>query len=212
MPSSYQFRPDWVSPPGDTIADILRERRLSVPEFAQRMGCELEKAKDLLQGRATVTLGTARRLEQVLGPSVEFWMSRDFQYREDIARLRASDEEWLAQLPVGDMIKFGWLKRAPHPADEVDACLRFFDVPSVFAWRQKYTRLHEMAVFRTTRSFDSRPAAVAAWLRQGEIESEAIGCDSWNPKRFEESLPSIRRLTYTKDPSHFIPKLRQLCA
>jgi len=29
-----EFKPDWVSAPGDTIADILEERGLTVEEFA----------------------------------------------------------------------------------------------------------------------------------------------------------------------------------
>lgn len=212
MPSSHEFRPDWASAPGDTIADILGERDLSLIEFAQRMGHTPEHSRDLLQGRATITIGIARRLQQVLGGSVEFWISRDFQFRQDIATLQMADEEWLTELPVGDMIKFGWLKPVPHPSDEMAACLRFFDVPSVSAWRQAYARLQEIVAFRTSPSFDSRPAAVAAWLRQGEIESEAIECNPWDPRRFEEALSIIRSLTREKDPSRFIPDLRKLCA
>src|SRR5262245_58817382 len=118
-----EFCPDWASAPGDTIIDILQERQLSEAEFARRIGQALEDVKDLLQGRATITIAIARQLERVLGASVEFWMARDFQYRQDIARLDAVHEEWLAGLPVGDMIKFGWLTPVPHPSDEVTACL-----------------------------------------------------------------------------------------
>ncbi len=212
MASSHEFRPDWVSAPGDTIADILAERDISVVEFAQRMDCRPEDAKDLLQGRATITIGIARRLERVLGGSLEFWMSRDFQYRQDTARLQVIDEKWLAELPVGDMIKFGWLKPVPHPSEEVEACLRFFGVPSVPAWHQAYAELRDMVAFRTSPSFDSRPASVAVWLRQGEIESEAIKCDPWNPKSFGQSLLNVRSLTRQKDPNRFVPELQKLCA
>src|SRR5438445_216644 len=106
MPSTSDFSPNWISAPGDTIGDILRERGMALTEFADQMGQTMERTTDLLQGRATVTIKVARRLEQVLGASVEFWMSRDFQYREDVARLRAADDEWLRELPVGDIIKF----------------------------------------------------------------------------------------------------------
>lgn len=212
MPSRVEFKPDWASAPGDTIADILGERGLSVTEFAQSMGYTSDHVTDLLEGRATITIGIARQLERVLGGSVEFWMSRDFRYRQDTARLHATDNEWLTELPVGDMIKFGWLKPVPHPSDEMAACLRFFDVPSVAAWRQQYANVQEMVAFRTSPSFDSRPAAVAAWLRQGEIESEAVECGPWDPKRFEASLASIRPLTRQKDPHRFIPELRKHCA
>lgn len=212
MASREAFQPDWVSAPGDTIADILGERHISIAEFAHLMGGAAEDARDLLQGRATITIATARSLERVLGASVEFWMSRDFQYRQDTSRLNGSDEEWLRELPVGDMIKFGWLSPVPHPSGEVEACLRFFATPSVPAWREAYAGLQQMAAFRTSPSFDSRPAAVAAWLRQGEIESEAIDCGTWEPSRFQESLSNIRSLTQQKDPNRFIPELQKRCA
>jgi Plasmid maintenance system antidote protein len=212
MFSTQEFHPDWASAPGETISDILRERSLSETKFAQQMGHTPEDAKDLLQGRATITLAVARRLERVLGASVEFWMSRDYQYRQDIARLHAANQEWLTELPVGDMIKFGWLGPVPHPTDEVAACLRFFGVPSIGAWREIYAGLHQMAAFRTSPSLDSRLASVAAWLRRGEIEAGEIECGTWNPRRFQESLPHIRSLTREKNPDRFIPELQRCCA
>ena len=212
MFSTQEFHPDWASAPGETISDILRERSLSETKFAQQMGHTPEDAKDLLQGRATITLAVARRLERVLGASVEFWMSRDYQYRQDIARLHAANQEWLTELPIGDMIKFGWLGPVPHPTDEVAACLRFFGVPSIGAWRETYAGLHQMAAFRTSPSLDSRLASVAAWLRRGEIEAGKIECGTWNPRRFQESLPHIRSLTREKNPDRFIPELQKCCA
>jgi HTH-type transcriptional regulator/antitoxin HigA len=205
------FSPDWSSAPGDTIGDILNEREITVAEFARRTGQTDREARDLIDGRITITLGLARRLEDALGGSVEFWMSRDFQYRQDVARLHAADQEWLSELPVGDMIKFGWLNPVPRPSEEVPACLRFFGVPNVSAWHQAYGRVEEMLAFRTSSSFDSRPAAVAAWLRRGEIESEYVECNPWNPERFKNSLPAIRSLTRKKQPSQFIPELQKRC-
>jgi HTH-type transcriptional regulator / antitoxin HigA len=212
MSRANTFQPDWFSAPGDTIADLLEERNLSLDEFAQLIGQSPESANAILQGRATITIGIARRLATALGASVEFWISRDFQYREDIVRLHADDAKWIAELPLGDMIKFGWLRPVPHPSDEVAACLRFFNVPNVRAWRETYAGLQEIAAFRTSPSFDSRPGAVAAWLRQGEIEGAAIECNPWNASRFRSSLSSIRLLTREKDPFTFIPTLQKLCA
>ncbi len=212
MPSSQEFSPDWVSAPGDTIADILRERHVTESEFAKEIGQTIEYVRDLLRGHATITIGVARSLEKVLGASVEFWMSRDFQYRDDIARLNPIDEEWLAELPVGDMIRFGWLAPVPHPSEEIASCLRFFNVPDTQAWRQTYASIAEQFAFRTSRSFDSRPGAVAAWLRRGEIESETIACEPWNPAGFEELLSGIRQLTRQKSPIRFVPRLQSICA
>ena len=209
MPNTQAFRPNWASAPGDTIVDVLKQRDLSVIEFAQRMGQTPEDAVELIQGRTAITIAVARQLERVLGGSVEFWMSRDFQYREDAARL---DDEWLEGLPLGDMVSFGWLKPARDRADQVATVLQFFNVPSTRLLRESYADLQEMVAFRTSPAFESPPAAVAAWLRQGEIQAETITCDPWDTERFQERLSKIRSLTRNKDPKRFLPVLEKLCA
>jgi len=212
MASAREFFPSWASAPGDTIADILASRGISVTDFIEKSGIASNTAQALLEGRAAITITIARKLESFLGASVEFWISRDFHYRESSERFHGADQQWLADLPLRDMIRFGWLKPAPHPREEVAASLSFFGVSTIQAWRKKYSALQQVAAFRTSPSFESRPAAVAAWLRQGEIESSNLECGAWNPKDFESSLQSIRKLTRQKDPKRFIPDLQKLCA
>ena len=212
MASSQAFQPGWASAPGETIADLLAGRDLSIEDFANLIDETPEAVTSLLEGRATISIGIARRLEQVLGSSVEFWMSRDYQYREDISRLHEAEQDWLRDLPIGDMIRFGWLSPTPHPSDEAAACLSFFGVPSLASWRRAYGGLEQMAAFRTARAFDSRPGAVAAWLRRGEVEAEEIETKPWDAADFKDCLSDLRSLTRRHDPDHFIPELRERCA
>lgn len=211
MSSGATFRPTWTSAPGETILDILRDRGISVDEFTESLGESRPNVDSLLQGRATITLALARRLKRILGPSVAFWMSRDFHYREDISRFHKEEKAWLRELPVGDMIKFGWLDPVPRPVDEYAACLRFFDVPSIDAWRRKYSDIQASAAFKTSASLDSQPAAVAAWLRQGEIEAQSEHCQPWDPAKFAHALIGVRKLTKEKKPAIFLSKLKDIC-
>src|SRR5437763_1088723 len=115
MPEEEDFQPDWVSPPGETIAEILEQRNLSPARFAERVGRTSEEVKKLINGAEKITIETAGKLESVLGASAAFWMIRESQYREDQARLTSnivsdSSERWLADLPIGDMRKFEWIK------------------------------------------------------------------------------------------------------
>jgi plasmid maintenance system antidote protein VapI len=77
---SNDFSPDWVSPPGDTIKDILAERNMSESEFSALIGLSGEETNNLLSGNAMITIAMARKLERVFGASVEFWMARDYRY------------------------------------------------------------------------------------------------------------------------------------
>ena len=207
------FVPNWTSAPGDTIADILRQKDLSTMAFANAVGLTPKATDDLIQGRATITIAMARRLSQVLGASVGFWMSRDVQYRQDAQRLDEKNEQaWLREIPLGDMIIFGWITPTPYPYEELAASLSFFKVASVSDWRQRYASLHEVTAFRTSPSLDSSPASVAAWLRQGEIEAEEIDCKPWQPERFADSLTGIKSLTRYKDPNRFVPELQRICS
>lgn len=135
------FKPDWFSPPGATIADLLEERGWSQTEFALRMEYTKKHIHLLIQGKAPINEETAIKLERVLGSTVSFWLNREASYREALARKEALHElhdsiGWLKRLPIKDMIKFGWIKNCLDKKDLVDECLKFFGVASVGTWRK----------------------------------------------------------------------------
>lgn len=212
-PEHRHFAPNWVSAPGETIADFLEERNLSRSDFADRIGWTTERTNDFFVGRERITDAVAQQLVMVLGASVGFWLNRDHQYLEDSARLVSErtklGEDWLSNLPLSEMRRFGWLPDS-HESD-MEKCLRFFDVPDVKAWHQKYQNLERAVAFKTSPSFESDPGAVAAWLRRGQIEAASIDCKPWNPGVFESALLEIRPLSRKRDPDAFIPELRRLC-
>jgi HTH-type transcriptional regulator/antitoxin HigA len=217
MDTEQDFQPDWASAPGETIVDILEQRHVPPVVFAEQIGYGAEHVNDLLQGRAVMTAETAELLETHLGATSAFWLNRESQYRLDLARLGrdaqgALGREWLRELPLTDMIRFGWLDRAEGLSAQVTSCLRFFGVPDERTWQEVYRGPLEMAAFRTSATFDSHPGAVAAWLRQGELEARAIPCNAWNEEQFRELLPTLCSLTRQKDPARFIPQLVKLCA
>lgn len=77
---NIKFNPDWASPTRDTIKDILSERKISVEEFSKLLNLGLDITGELLNGNKFITLGLAKKLSEILGASVEFWMLRDYQY------------------------------------------------------------------------------------------------------------------------------------
>lgn len=60
--SLADLAPDWISTPGETIADLLEERGWSQVDFATRTGFTPKHVHLLLQGKAAISEDTALRL------------------------------------------------------------------------------------------------------------------------------------------------------
>jgi len=84
------FHPDdWVSPPGDTIADVLKARGWSAQAFADRADISLAHAERLVRGDAPIDEAMAAMLARVLGSTRRFWLTREAHYRARLRQLRA---------------------------------------------------------------------------------------------------------------------------
>jgi HTH-type transcriptional regulator / antitoxin HigA len=213
MAASTAFEHNWMSAPGETITALLGQIRLSRTEFATRMGCTPSEIDQLLDGTASITNDCARRLQNTIGGSVNFWMRRESQFRRDLARIEETGGAgWIAELPVSEMTRFGWISTSSGTREQLLRCMNFFGVNEIDTWREKYSDVLLGRAFKTSSTFDSQPAAVAAWLRQAEIEATSADCKDWNPERFKNELFSIRTLTRQRRPNRFLPELKERCA
>jgi HTH-type transcriptional regulator / antitoxin HigA len=214
---SEKFSPDWVSPPGDTIADILEEREWKQTDFAERMGQTPKHISQLLNGKATITEETALKLESVLGSTASFWLNREVQYRESLARQEEMKKiiswiPWMERFPIKDLMKNEILPiRRYDDAQKpfiVKELLQFFGVASPDGWESRYVRME--VAFRRTRKEQSNICAISSWIRKGEIIAEMMDGPAYDRAKFEKALKNIRALT--KLPaSKFESQLRKLC-
>ena len=72
-----EYRPSEVSPPGDTLKEILDDRGLTQAELAERMGRPKKTINEIIKGKAAITPETALQLELVLGIPASFWTARE---------------------------------------------------------------------------------------------------------------------------------------
>jgi addiction module HigA family antidote len=209
-----QYTPDYISPPGETLEEILDEREMSQAELAERTGRPKKTINEIINGKTAITPETALQLERVLGIPSSFWNNRERHYREALAQQeeqeRLSKEvEWLSQIPVKDMIKQKWIQSYQDKVDQLREVLNFFGVASPAQWREFWGGTS--VSFRKSPAFQSDPGAIAAWLRRGEIAATEIECAVYNANRFKETLQQIRILTI-EPPEIFQPEVVRLCA
>ena len=216
MIDTPRFECDWVSPPGDTIADALEELGMTQAELAERSGFSKKHVNGLIKGKVAITAETALKLEAVLGAPARFWLRREMEYREDLARKKMLDEaagytDWLKEFPLADMAAFGWIRR--HPRDkprQVIELLRFFGVASVDAWFEQVENL--VPAFRASNTIARKRGAVSAWLRRAEVEAQELRLEPFDREALSRAIPALRGLTNEVDPEAFIPRLREICA
>jgi len=213
---SAPFAPDWASPPGDTILDLIEERGWTQAELAVRLGYSPKHVNQLVNGKVPLTEDAALKLERVLGSSVGFWLTREAKYREHCARLDAAQAhagwvKWLDELPLKELMSARAIAKCRVDAKAkpglVEACLRFFGVASPDEWRSHYGGMQ--CSFRRSREEQSDIGAISAWLRMGEHRAEKPDGPKYDRVKFEAALKSIRSLT-TETPQQFEPKLRRL--
>lgn len=211
-----EYHPDAVSPPGETLQEILEDIGMSQAQLARRTGRPTKTINEIIKGKAAITPETALQLERVLRVPAGFWLRREHHYRESIARQKereglATQTEWLRSsgIPWEEMVSKGWIDPS-DPDDLVQALkavLSFFGITSPLQW----SALDYQACFRQSHAYEVNQAAVAAWLRKGELEAQAIHCAPYDPHRFREALHRARALTLAL-PEVFVPELRALCA
>ncbi|BAU62877.1 plasmid maintenance system antidote protein [Stanieria sp. NIES-3757] len=210
-----QYTPDYVSPPGETLEEILEEKGMSQAELAERTGRPKKTISEIINGKAAITPETALQLERVLGVPAGFWNNRERQYREALAHREErkrleSQVSWLERIPVRDMVKQQWIQSYQDKVEQLREVLNFFAVASPEQWEEIWGKT-SIVDYRKSNAFESDRSAVAAWLRKGEIDAEEIVCADYDSTKFKKALEKIRALTI-ESPEVFQPTMVQLCA
>jgi HTH-type transcriptional regulator/antitoxin HigA len=213
--SSEVTNRDWFSKPGDSIASLLKRKKISAAYLAEQLGGP-QTLRELLSGELAIDKRIARVLAEVCGGSAEFWLRRQENFERDLNRAADSiasteADDWLKVAKVPGVTPKGRLSQR-NRLNEIKRRLVFYDISQPHQWRSRYGELLEKVKLRTSQRFESAPSAMAMWLRQGEIEAQLIETADWNPSALRRRLGEIKKLSLRKQPSAFLSDLRRICA
>ncbi len=212
-PAKNQYMPDNVSAPGETLEEILELRGMSQSELADRTGRPKKTINEIIRGKTAITAETAIQFERVFGIAASFWIAREQNYREALARAKEgsaleSQADWLSNIPYRSMTKLGWVREHKEKGAQLDEVLRFFGVASPASWEGVW---NAAPAFRKSPSFQSKPGAVAAWLRKGELDASRLKSEPFDEHAFQVALTRVRSLT-REMPDDFATTVQTLCS
>jgi addiction module HigA family antidote len=209
-----QYNPSEISPPGETLLDVLEERGLTQAELAERTGRPRKTINEIIKGKAAITPETALQLERVLGISAAFWNSRETLYREFIAKKNEIERfegelEWITKFPVREMVRQRLIPACADKMGYLYSLLQFFGVASPAQWHTIWKdATWSRVAFRKAKK--SNEYALSAWLRCGQLAGEQAECRDYDADAFRSVLGEIRKLTLLP-PSQFQPLLEEIC-
>ncbi|HEX4670533.1 MAG TPA: HigA family addiction module antitoxin [Solirubrobacterales bacterium] len=204
------FSPDYMPPPGETIAELLEEQEMTQTELARRLGVSLKHLNQVIKGSATISAELALGLEKVFSAPANFWLAREAIFRTHEARLEEGPDlekalGWAEQFPLKELQKRGLIPRQAKGDKLVAALLQFLGIASPKQWESP------AVAYRKSQKLQSDEHALAAWLRIGELEGKDIECKTFDADRFRDALEHARGLTRLP-VSEWQPKLVDLCA
>ena len=204
------YRPDRVTPPGETLKESIEALGMTQAELARRMGRPLKTINEIINGKAAIMSDTALQLERVLGIPASFWMNLERNYRLTSARLaeaeRLVDEVDLAKLyPYRELAQNGYVRETRVRSEQVLELLAFFGVNSLNAIQYPGYSL------RVARQRQPSRESLAAWFRMGELQGQGIQVESYDAKRLMDLVPNLRGLTTSRDQG-WSKQLQTLCA
>jgi HTH-type transcriptional regulator / antitoxin HigA len=211
----YAYTPDHTAPPGHLIQEYLEQLGISARELARRCGRSGKLMAEIIAGKAPVEPETALQLERVLNVSASIWTNMEAAYqlhqaRDAESQALATHYSWAMAFPTKELAERGYIERPSAKAAQVQELLKFFGVGSVKACEERIEELLD-AYFRSSTTFTSDRASLAAWLRIGERRAAEMHTKEYDRDAFIRALRSIRELTLAP-LSDALRELRSKCA
>lgn len=208
-----QYQPDYAVPPGWLLEERLEVQGISHAEFARRCGRSPKLISEIIAGKAPIEPETALQFERVLDVDASIWLGIESAYqllraRQAEAAHAAHSIAWMREFPVRELVGRGCMPRPESDLDAVLKLLAFFRVASVEAWTVRYGAAN--VAYRHSPSFKSHEAALATWLRLGELDAERQACAEYSETHFKHAVREIRGLTRLP-VDEALGRARQLC-
>lgn len=204
---------DLAIPPGEYLAEVLVEKRMSQAELARRTGRPVQAINEIIKAQKALTPETALQLERALSVPAHIWTGLESRYQlvlarqEERKRIR-KELSHLKKTPYKQLTDLGWVPKTRNSELKVRELHRFYGVSSL----DNLTETWGVALsFRRSPKWDASRYALAAWLRCAQLRAGDAPAKPFDKTTLRAALDMFRGLT-KKRPEEFHPELSKRLA
>ena len=213
MTKKYKLETNYAIHPGITLREKLEELQITPKEFAIRTGKPIKTISNVLNGKSSITPEMAVQFEKVLNIPANFWMAKQANYNEYMAREKEKEEltesiEWSKKFPYNDLVKLGYVAFTKDAKEKAEKLLSFFNISKSKAWEEIYINQQVPVFFRISLKKSKNPYSLSAFLRIGEIEASKIDAPPFNKAKLKEILKNLKDIM-NKESENFLEKIKE---
>lgn len=202
--------PAEVFPPGEFLADELKERGWTQTEFAEIIRRPNKLVNEIIAGKKSVTPETAREFAAALGTSPQYWLNLESAYQ--LWRIAPSQSVDLItreailrdRYPIREMIKIGWIDASENIEVVEKRVFDFYRINNINDEPQ-------IAYAARRNAREDYSAFQLAWLFRVRQLAEAFPAPNYSEKKLRKAAASMESLLMEPEEIRHVPQLLLEC-
>ena len=195
--------PDLIIHPGETLAEILRDREMSQKELSVRTGMTEKHISTVVKGQKNISVAFAKKLEYALGIDAGFWINLQANYDRELLEFEEvnniTEEELAVLKPLKQIMEyFVARKLLDENANEAERILRLRKVLAV-SNLTAIPKITYNAAYRAqvNTNINVDVYVLYAWQRICELVTKKITVSGeLNISLLKRFIPDIKKLMF----------------
>ncbi|MDD2283190.1 MAG: HigA family addiction module antitoxin [Eubacteriales bacterium] len=191
---------EFIIHPGDTLKEILEDRKMSQLELALRTDVSDAHISSVVNGKKNISVSFAKKLEYALGIDAGFWVNLQANYEKELADYEEVNRIAQDELSILDKLKnivcylqqLGFLDQVPKPMLVIQL-RKLLNVSSL----RLIPEVSQAGAYRLATGTSVDPYVLFTWLRMCDLltDQHQISCPL-DLDRLQDKIPLIKELMF----------------
>lgn len=193
---------DFIIHPGETIKEVLEEKKMTQEELAIRTGFSPKHVSEVVNGKKGISPSFAKSLEYVLGMPASFWINLQGIYDKEILEYREQEEidedEVNIVKSLKEVIKYAEsLEIMTKTKSIISQIIELRNICNVNNLTYINNLVTSKVAFRKSQTIETNVYVLYVWIRICEIiaeKSEAL--NKYSEEKLRNNLDNIKKCMF----------------